>query len=245
MSVLITGSTGRLGRELKCVFPDSQHPTKAELDIRNDQRVNEHFRVKTPDIIIHTAALTGIKQCEEDKRLAWATNVNGTENLVKACRAFNSDAYFVYISTACVFYGDRGDYTEGDIPNPKNFYALTKLVGEAAVRNSGLPHWLVVRTNFVSREKWPYPKAFIDRFGSYLFADDLALALAKVMGKRLEGVLHITGKRRLSMYELARLTTPEVHPMSLGEYQGPPLTVDMTLKSERIESFDLREVVMP
>lgn len=242
MSVLITGGSGKLGRELVKVYPDAIHPSHAELDIRDRQAVERCVEGIRPELVIHCAALTGIRQCEENKELAWKTNVEGTENLVDACEMFVPDCYFVYISTACVFYGDRGDYVETDVPHPKNYYSLTKLLGEMIVRRCRL-RWLVVRTNFVAREPWPYQKAFIDRFGTYLFADDLALALRSVIDQGLTGVLHVAGEEKLSMYELAKITTPDVEPMTLGEYDGPPLTVDMSLRSVRIPPFKLRRRV--
>ena len=234
MSVLITGGTGTLGRELVKVYPDSVHPSHAELDIGNGAAVDAFLKKARPSMVIHCAALTGVRQCEEDKARAWRVNVEGTENLLHAAKKFSKDSYFLLVSTPCVFWGDKGDYVESDLPYPKNYYALTKLLGEAAVRHSGLERWLIVRTNFVGRAKWPYPKAFVDRYGTYLFADDVAKAIKEVASKEMEGIVHITGDRRLSMFELARMTTPGVEPMSLAGYQGPPLTVDMTLKSERI-----------
>jgi len=239
---MITGGSGKLGRELVRFYKDSLHPSHRELDITDRSAVMEYVRENRPDVVIHCAALTGIRQCEENKELAWRTNVEGTENLVDACEMFVPGCYFVYVSTACVFYGDRGDYVETDIPHPKNYYSLTKLLGEIVVKRSRL-RWLIARTNFVAREPWPYPKAFVDRYGTYLFADDLALALKSLIGQNMTGIVHVAGEEKLSMYELARITTPDVKPMTLDEYDGPPLTVDMSLRSIRIPPFRLRRNV--
>jgi dTDP-4-dehydrorhamnose reductase len=236
---MITGSTGKLGRELLKVFPNSFAPSHRELDITDKEAVFKFIKNIKPELLIHCAALTGIRECENNKESAWRVNVEGTENLVKACEKFAKKCYFVYISTACVFYGDRGEYVETDIPYPKNFYSLTKLLGEFVVKYSNLKRWLIIRTNFVAREKWPYPKAFVDRYGTYLFADDLARAIKTVLEKNYTGILHVCGDRKLSMFELAKITTPEVQPMTLEEYNGPPLTVDMSLKSIRIKPFKL------
>ena len=204
----------------------------------NARAANKFIARLKPDIIIHAAALTGIRECEENKELAWHTNVVGTENLLNGVHENVPNTKFVYVSTACVFYGDRGNYDETDTPHPKNYYSLTKLMGEAAVRNSGV-NWLTIRTNFVPRQKWPYPAAFTDRFGTYLFADDLALAIKDVIERKISGVVHVCGDKRMSMFDLARLTTPEVTPMTMKGYNGPPLTVDMTLISRRIRPFEL------
>jgi dTDP-4-dehydrorhamnose reductase len=239
LTVMITGSTGKLGKELLKVFPYSLAPTRRELDITDKEAVFRFIKNCKPDLLIHCAALTGIRECESNKETAWRVNVEGTENLVKACERFARECYFVYISTACVFYGDKGEYVETDIPYPKNFYSLTKLLGEFIVKCSNLKKWLIIRTNFVARERWPYPKAFVDRFGTYLFADDLARAIKNVVEEGFTGILHVCGEEKLSMFELAKITTPDVQPMTLEEYNGPPVTVDMTLRSIRIKPFKL------
>jgi len=239
LKVFITGSTGKLGRELVKVFPDALAPTREENDITDGKAVFEHIDKHRPNILIHCAALTGVRECEDNKETAWRVNVEGTKNLAEACEKAVRNCYFVYISTACVFYGDRGNYVETDTPYPKNFYSLTKLLGEFIVKYSNLNKWLIIRTNFVAREKWPYPKAFVDRYGTYLFADDLARAIKTVLGTKVTGILHVCGEKKLSMFDLARITTPDVKPMSLAEYNGPPLTIDMSLKSIRIKPFRL------
>lgn len=239
MVVLITGGSGRLGRELRKVFPYALAPTHEELDITRAEEVKGYMGQFKPDIIIHCAGLASVNQCEQNRKLAWETNVLGTENFIKTCTEFSPDCYFVYISTACVFYGDGGNYSEDDIPYPKNFYSLTKLLGEFVVKSNSRAKSLIIRTNFTSREKWPYPKAFIDRFGTYLLAEDVAVAIKEVTEKAMTGVVHIVGNRKLSMYELAKITTPDIEPMTLAEYQGPPLTIDMSLDTIRWKKYEI------
>jgi len=235
--IFITGGYGKLGRDLVKVFPDSLHPSHNELNIADREAAFDFIERNKPEALIHCAALTGIRQCEENKELAFKVNVEGTENLVRACEKHQPDCYFIYISTACVFHGDRGDYVETDIPYPKNFYSLTKLLGEYIVKYSALKKWLIIRTNFVPREKWPYPKSFVDRYGTYLFADDLASAIKFTLDKNMNGILHVCGEEKLSMYELAKITTPDIKPMTLAEYNGPPVTINMTLRSVKIKPF--------
>ena len=235
MLIIVTGATGKLGRELVRIFPDCLHPDRKELDITDRRLVDRYVRYYEPEAIVHAAALTGVRQCEEDRYLAWKTNVDGTENVVEAVEKNAPGCRFLYISTACVFGGDRGGYTERDIPYPSNFYALTKLLGE--ILAARLPNHLVVRTNFVTKDKWPYPKAFTDRFGTYLFADDVAVALTELLEAGLTGIVHVVGDKKMSMFELAKLTTPNVEPMTVNEYEGPPLTIDMTLDTIRWRKY--------
>ncbi len=238
MVTLITGSEGALGTELKKRYPDALTPSHNELDISNQEAVFDYFKKNQHiDLIIHAAALTGIRPCEENKPVAWKTNVEGTRNLINAVLQTNSKIKFIYVSTACVFDGHTGMYKESSIPYPENFYALTKLLGEHEVTK--LPNYLIVRTNFVAKTKWPHPKAFTDRFGTYLFAEGVAKGIEEVQKEDLSGIVHIVGDKKISVFELAKLTTPEVKPMTIKDYSGPPLTMDMSLDTERWKKYKI------
>ena len=238
MKTLITGGSGILGTELKKFFPNSLFPSHSVLDITNHEMVFDYFSKNEFDSIIHTAAMTSIRQCESEKKLSWSTNVVGTKNLIDATTEFRSNSKFIYVSTACVFDGHTGMYKESSVPYPENFYALTKLIGEQFVKN--LKNHIIIRTNFKGKQKWPYPKAFTDRFGTYLFADQVALGINDIIKENIQGVVHIVGKKKISMFELAQLTTPDIKPMTIDEYQGPPLTMDMSLDTERWKKYTLK-----
>lgn len=239
MATLITGGTGALGSELKKLFPNSLAPTRQDLDITNKKEVFDYIKNNDIDTIIHTAALTSVRSCEENRPLTWETNVDGTKNLVDAILELNKNIYFIYVSTACVFDGHSGMYKESSIPYPENFYALTKLVAEHEVNK--LSNYLIIRTNFVSKKKWPYPKAFTDRFGTYLFADGVAQGIKDVHDSHLQGTVHIVGDKKMSMFELAKITTPQIEPMTIKEYSGPRLTMDMSLDTEKWKKYTISE----
>ena len=238
MKSLITGGSGILGTELKKFFPDSLFPSRSELDITNHETVFDYFSKNEFDSIIHTAAMTSVRQCESEKKLSWGTNVVGTKNLVDATTEFRPNSKFIYLSTACVFDGHDGMYKESSIPSPENFYALTKLIGEQQIKN--LKNYLIIRTNFVGKQKWMYPKAFTDRFGTYLFAENVASGIKEIFDANIEGTIHIIGDKKLSMYDLAKITTASIQPMTIDEYQGPPLTMDMSLDTERWKKYTLK-----
>ena len=238
MKTLITGGSGILGTELKKLFPNSLFPSHSDLDITNNEMVFDYFSKNEFDSIIHTAAMTSVRQCESEKKSCWNSNVVGTKNLVDATTEFRSNSKFIYVSTACVFDGHTGMYKESSIPYPENFYALTKLIGEQFAKN--LKNHIIIRTNFVGKQKWMHPKAFTDRFGTYLFADQVALGINDIIKENIQGVVHIVGKKKISMFELAQLTTPDIKPLTIDEYQGPPLTMDMSLDTERWKKYTLK-----
>lgn len=237
MNILLTGGSGVLGKEIQKIIPNCIAPSSNKMDIRDRDSVFDFIKSHQIDAIIHTAALTSIRSCEEHKEDAWKTNVIGTQNLADALSRNNPNGYFVYISTACVFKGDEQMYTEKSIPNPTNFYALSKLIGETIIQS--LKNYLIIRTNFVARQKWPYEKAFTDRYGTYLFSDDVAIGIKEVFESKQKGIIHLAGDKIYSMYDLAKITTPEIKPITLQEYSGPHLTINMTLDSSLWKKYKI------
>lgn len=153
--------------------------------------------------------------------------------------------HFIYVSTACVFPGTNSDTMEDEdgIPYPKHFYGLTKLLAEEIVKsfNSDKIKTTVVRTNFTSMP-WKYPKAFTDRYGTYLFAQGVAKGLKDVaIFKPNNSIIHICGNKKISMYEYAKLGGSNVSPINLSEYNGPPLTKNMCLTSKYWKLYNLED----
>ena len=237
MTILITGVTGELGSQLKILFPDSISPSHQDFDICDLTSVKNIFNNEKIDAVIHSAAFTSVRGCEENKPKTMEINVQGTKNLVNELKISNPMGKFVYVSTACVFDGHSGMYHETSIPYPENFYSLTKLLGEQIANQ--LENSLIIRTNFVGRKKWPYPKAFTDRFGTYLFSDQVAQGIFDVYSDWMNGIVHVVGDKKISMYELAQLTTPEIQPITMNDYVGPRLTIDMSLDTKRWKKYTL------
>src|SRR3989338_7018023 len=128
MKIIITGGKGDLGASLEKAFPKALAFGRKEMDVANPNMVMSKILEEKPQLLIHAAALVGIRECEENKELAWKTNVEGTQNIVDALNKLDNGCHLIYISTACVFAGENEKYyTEDDIPSPKNFYSLTKL----------------------------------------------------------------------------------------------------------------------
>ena len=155
--------------------------------------------------------------------------------MLRASWSANKNCYLMLMSTPCVFNGNRGMYTEEDTPCPENFYGLTKVAAEVAVLASVLKT-VVIRGNFVPREKWPHPGAFVDRWGTYLFADDMAQGIKEILDAGMTGIIHAPGDKKMSMHELALMTTPHVAEMRYADYLKNNvcrLTQNMTLDTVR------------
>ena len=143
--LLITGSSGRLGRALQrvgtggwpvvgMVSPRASGAGRA-LDITDAAATLEAIGEIRPRVIVHLASVVGAA-CEEDPERAEAVNVTGTANLVAAAEAHSVER-IVFVSTAGV-YGDsrRRRVSEQDEPAPTGVYATTKLRAEQVLADA-------------------------------------------------------------------------------------------------------------
>ncbi len=248
--ILITGGSGKLAKAFSKEY-SCNNPPKQELDVTDYHQVRDYLQHHSEiSIIIHAGALTSVTQCEQDKKLAYTVNVNGTKNIIRAIKEnnrYNSGSLreikLIYISTPCVFDGKTGNYDEDSLPQPENYYGLTKYISEELIKSSGLKH-LIIRTNFVAKEEWAFPKAFTDRHGTYLFAKQVVNQLSYHLSNS-EGIIHIVGKDRISMHTLAMITTPKVGKMTMNNFElltkaNPvKLTKDMSMISKRWHATEI------
>jgi len=237
MEILFIGGRGSLALELEKLYSKILTPTIDELDLTNKKSIEKFFDDNDFDVIIHNSSLLNIRVCEEQKDEAMKINVISTKNLIDMIQIKKHNAQFIHISTPCVFDGKSGMYVESSIPYPVNFYGLTRLLGEYIVEK--LPQYAIIRTNYVSKKKWPYPKAFTDRFGTYLFPDGVAQGIYDIQKENVSGIIHVVGDKKISLYDFAKITTPDIQPMTMSEYVGPQLTIDMSLDTERWKKYKL------
>jgi len=237
MTILITGGDNSLSSELSKLYNSVLVPNSNELDLTNKKNIEQFFEQNDFDVIIHNESLLNVRLCEEQKDLAIKVNVTSTKNLIDVIQEKKSDVQFIHISTPCVFDGECGMYKESSVPKPVNFYGLTRLDGEKEVQK--LRQYTIVRTNYVSKKKWAYSKAFTDRYGTYLFPKQVAQGIYDVQTEKVTGIIHIVGDKKISMFELAKITTPEIESMTMGDYSGPPVTVDMSLDTERWKKYQI------
>lgn len=247
--ILITGGTGRLGKTCKKIMPDAMYPTHKIMDITDKNKVFDYIESNRPECIIHMAAMTDVIGCEKNISSAWAVNVEGTKNLLTAAKIVGSVKLFIYVNTACIFPGDNiGFYDEYSIPAPKNFYGMTKLIGEEVAKtyDDDYMQVIAIRTNFTTMP-WEYARAFTDRFGTYLFAEDVIKALMEIVETRPHRpVIHICGDKVLSMYDYAVAGGSKVAPITLSEHcalnndnDNTKLTKNMCLSTQYWHTYSI------
>jgi dTDP-4-dehydrorhamnose reductase len=115
------------------------------IDITKQEDLTENLLLIEPDIIILTAAMTDVDQCETNKELATKINFIGPKNVINACKKMGSK--LVFMSTDFIFNGEKNNlYTEEDIPKPQSHYGKTKFFAELAILYSEIKY-LICRTS--------------------------------------------------------------------------------------------------
>jgi dTDP-4-dehydrorhamnose reductase len=217
MKILIFGASGQLGLELSKilqgdlikVYNSNEIEDGYKLDLTNFSMVEDFILKKKPDIIINTAAITDVDKCETEKDIAYKVNAEAVKHIVRAARVI--EAYFIQISTDYVFDGQKGLYKEEDLPNPINYYGLTKLLGDTYALS--YDDALVIRTSGIFRNKgfpiYVYKtlkeNKEVNAFRGYyspISARKLAEAINEIIQYRKTGIINIAGER-ISRYELA------------------------------------------
>jgi len=237
MKILITGASGLLGSKVaelalskgyEVYSAYNQHPTyygsPVKMDLRDLDSCKRVFENIRPEVVIHSAALTNVDLCEVEKDVAWRVNVYGTELVARLCKELN--CFMVFISTDYVFNGEKGLYSEEDLPDPINYYGYTKLKAEGVVKNI-LNDYCIVRTSAIFGSKPAAGKinfvlwilknlrqkreinVVIDQINSPTLNTNLAEAILEILDRRLSGLYHISGATPINRYDFACLLAEE------------------------------------
>jgi len=105
-------------------------------DIRDDDLVKRTFAAHRFDGVFHLAARAGVRPSIADPRLYFSTNMDGTLNLLEACR-HGGVRDFIFASSSSVYgVNTKVPFAESDlIHRTISPYAATKLAGEQMCSN--------------------------------------------------------------------------------------------------------------
>ncbi|MFV0248894.1 MAG: SDR family oxidoreductase [Tenacibaculum sp.] len=234
--IIVTGSNGLLGQSLVAsllderdkyqVFGFSKGKNRSkridfrykEIDLTEKELFTKCLNQVKPDVIVNTAAMTQVDQCEDEKEKCDALNIGVVKSL--ADYAQKNGTYLVHISTDFIFDGKEGNYKETDIPNPVNYYGISKLKAEQVLSNSNV-NCAILRTILVygqvynmhrsnivlwvkkSLEQNKKIKVVNDQYRMPTYVDTLAGACKLSIQKRSSGIFNISSNILLSIYEMA------------------------------------------
>jgi dTDP-4-dehydrorhamnose reductase len=234
MRILVTGASGLLGLNLALeaakdhtVFGQvnshslrSSPFTVLEADLLApgagdcEATLDRLLEQTQPDWVVHCAALAIVDACEANPARARQLNTEVPGKLAELVA--RGGARLVHISTDAVFDGQRGGYTEEDLPNPLSVYARTKLDGERRVAQAN-PNAIIARVNlygwslsgtrslseffFYNLQAGKSVLGFTDVFFCPLLANDLARVLLKMLETGLCGLYHLVSSECITKYD--------------------------------------------
>ena len=279
--ILVTGASGFVGwnlvpllceKGLAPVLIQNKTPLDFDaaealpLDLTDAGYVIEAVDRIKPDAVIHCAALSNGKNCEEHPDQAQRQNVDATVHLLNA---LPEKTRFIFLSTDLVFDGLKGDYHEDDLPRPLSEYAASKIRAENFIRENAA-NAVIVRTALVYGRDAPHYSCFLgwmhqacrqkqpltlftDEFRTPVHVLDLCGMLVRLIDSDFCGTLHIAGPQRLSRHEFglkfceAFDYDPELlNPLRLDEtvqpvYHPPDVSLNISL-ARRMFDFKPRDV---
>lgn len=149
MNVAVIGANGQLGSDVVNAFTQNHDNvaalTHVDLEISKIDAVKACLEQHQPAIVVNTAAMHHVENCEKEPENAYAVNAVGVRNLALVTRELG--AVLIHISTDYVFDGKQDKpYTEDDAPLPLQVYGNSKLAGEYYARTLN-PNHFVLRTS--------------------------------------------------------------------------------------------------
>jgi dTDP-4-dehydrorhamnose reductase len=149
MKVAIIGANGQLGGDLVLAFSQKgdtvSSMTHTDIEVTDLNSVSSALRKVQPDVIVNTAAMHHVENCEREPEKALVVNAVGPRNLAVVARDLS--AVLMHVSTDYVFDGSKGSpYVEEDTPLPLSAYGISKLAGEHFIRCLA-DKYFVIRTS--------------------------------------------------------------------------------------------------
>jgi dTDP-4-dehydrorhamnose reductase len=232
--ILLTGKNGQVGSELAALLPRLGEVTafdRHQLDLSKSDQIRRAIWNTRPHVIVNAAAYTFVDQAESEE---WEARViNADAPAIMAEEAKRIGAALVHYSTDYIFDGSKNlPYDENDPPNPINVYGKTKLAGEQAIQDAGLPH-LIFRTAWVygtrgrnflltilrlatEREELRIVR---DQFGAPTWSREIAKGTARILARLFEqgqealsrssGIYHMTATGETSWFEFGKAILEE------------------------------------
>jgi dTDP-4-dehydrorhamnose reductase len=229
--LLLTGSGGFLGTHffnqlhkqynIEGIYNTTQNaaiPQSHKINITNTAHLQQLVLAIQPNIIVHTAAISSIAQCEANTQNSYTINV--TASIQLATLAKQVGAQYVFCSSDLVFDGINGNYTETDTPNPINIYAKQKYIAEQKIIEIN-PNAIIARLPLmigknkngltgVVAEMQQYDlqhksmHLFTNEYRTPVLVQDVVEGIKILLQENATGIYHIAGAKKMNRLQIAQ-----------------------------------------
>ena len=240
MRIIVLGANGLLGNTIiKYFFENCKHETfgfcrdstklgffntsyleriNIVRDIFDTEDLKNKIKKIRPDVIINSIGITNKIKNKDLNFTQQIIQVNSLfpHQLQKICIQF--DIRLIHLSSDCVFSGEKGFYSERDIPDPVDIYGKSKLLGELDFQNS-----ITIRKSVIGHEynsnngllEWFLKQeGKVKGYKKAIFSGITVLELAKIIdmyiipNPNLRGLFHVSGQS-ISKYNLLKIIASE------------------------------------
>ena len=226
MSVFVIGASGFLGKSIfkKCPtslemlgshFQNDQNFT-VPLDIREKNNMENILTNSKCNVVIHCGSLR-IGMCENNPKLAYSINIEGTKNLVEICKKNN--LHLIYISSDAIFDGTEKNNLEQTLPNPLGIFGKTKVESESIIRKN-LVNYCILRTSNLfgwdnkqqNFAQWIIQElsqnktidVISDQIITPSYCPNIAEIILEFAEKKINGTYHVAGKESITRADFAK-----------------------------------------
>ena len=223
-NVLVTGSSGQVGNEIKAISSDYSYnfffTDRNNIDITSKDSIKEFCKTNNINVIINCAAYTAVDKAQSDEINADLINRKAVKKLALVSQELNIK--LIHISTDYVFDGKNfKPYCEEFQTNPQSIYGKTKLDGENEMRDINPLNSIIIRTSWVysyygnnfvktmlrlGKEKEELGVIF-DQVGTPTYAKDLAKTILDIVpqieNSKVE-IYNYSNEGVLSWYDFAK-----------------------------------------
>ena len=266
-NVLVTGSSGQVGNEIKAISSDYSYnfffTDRNNIDITSKDSIKEFCKTNNINVIINCAAYTAVDKAQSDEINADLINRKAVKKLALVSQELNIK--LIHISTDYVFDGKNfKPYCEEFQTNPQSIYGKTKLDGENEMRDINPKNSIIIRTswiysyygnNFVKtmlrlgKEKEELGVIF-DQIGTPTYAKDLAKIILDIVpqidNQKVE-IYNYSNEGVLSWYDFAKEIMKmaklncKINPIETYQYPTPAKRPHFSLlnKSKIKSKFNL------
>ncbi|MDR3642135.1 MAG: dTDP-4-dehydrorhamnose reductase [Candidatus Doudnabacteria bacterium] len=223
-NILILGSQGMLGGELKRTFSKALGWDRKELDLGQIGDLEQRLAAlpQLPDAVINCAAYNDVDGAEAYPDKAFLINSTAVGKIASACNSLGIP--LIHFSSNYVFDGEKGEYREDDQPNALSTYGKSKYQGEQLLRKNCFKYYLIrtsvlfgqeaesqfAKKSFIEimlelRETTDTIKAVTDEINSLTYVSDLASSVEALITKKYPyGIYHIVNGGQASWYDFAQ-----------------------------------------
>lgn len=224
MKILLFGSTGFIGSQLKEALVEKAHEVvDPRVEIRNFDEVKKTIEEVNPDYIINATGMTGkpnVDWCETHPVETLGVNVGGSLNIASA--AFEKGIKVAQLSSGCVYTGDNDGkgYSEEDEANFfGSIYSRSRAICEKLLKEFSNVLQLRIRIPISSKSTSKnlidkmllYPQ-MINITNSCSVMEDLIPAIIKLIEMGTTGVLNMTNMGAMNHEEIMTMYKEIVDP---------------------------------